>query len=58
MSVYPPTVAAIDKGTPVKIIHPVNTEGSGLVVDVNAPVSDWKSFVTWAQRSGQQRVNR
>jgi len=46
----PPTVAAIDKGTPVKIIHPVNTEGSGLVVDVNAPVSDWKSFVTWAQQ--------
>jgi ABC-type nitrate/sulfonate/bicarbonate transport system substrate-binding protein len=45
----PPTVAAIDKGTPVKIIHPVNTEGSGLVVDINAPVSDWKSFVTWAQ---------
>jgi sulfonate transport system substrate-binding protein len=45
----PPTVAAIDKGTPVKIIHPVNTEGSGLVVDVNAPVSDWNTFVSWAQ---------
>jgi ABC-type nitrate/sulfonate/bicarbonate transport system substrate-binding protein len=45
----PPTVAAIDKGTPVKIIHPVNTEGSGLVVDVNAPVSDWNSFVAWAK---------
>ena len=46
----PPTIAAIDKGTPVKIINPVNTEGSGLVVDVNAPVTDWKSFVTWAQQ--------
>ena len=46
----PPTIAAIDKGTPVKIIHPVNTEGSGLIVDVNAPVTDWKSFVTWAQQ--------
>jgi NitT/TauT family transport system substrate-binding protein len=46
----PPTIAAIDKGTPVKIIHPVNTEGSGLVVDVNAPVTDWKSFVAWAQQ--------
>jgi ABC-type nitrate/sulfonate/bicarbonate transport system substrate-binding protein len=46
----PPTVAAIDKGTPVKIIHPINTEGSGLVVDVNAPVSDWNTFVTWAQQ--------
>lgn len=46
----PPTVSAIDKGTPVKIIHPVNTEGSGLVVSSDAPVSDWKSFVTWAQQ--------
>ena len=46
----PPTIAAIDKGTPVKVINPVNTEGSGLVVDVNAPVTDWKSFVTWAQQ--------
>jgi len=45
----PPTIAAIDKGTPVKIIHPVNTEGSGLVVDVNAPVTDWNSFVAWAK---------
>jgi ABC-type nitrate/sulfonate/bicarbonate transport system substrate-binding protein len=45
----PPTVAAIDKGTPVKIIHPVNTEGSGLVVDVNAPVTDWNTFVAWAK---------
>jgi ABC-type nitrate/sulfonate/bicarbonate transport system substrate-binding protein len=46
----PPTVSAIDKGTPVKIIHPVNTEGSGLVVSSDAPVSDWKSFVIWAQQ--------
>jgi hypothetical protein len=46
----PPAIAAIDKGTPVKIINPVNTEGSGLIVDVNAPVTDWKSFVTWAQQ--------
>jgi NitT/TauT family transport system substrate-binding protein len=50
----PPTVAAIDKGTPVKIIHPVNTEGSGLVVDVNAPVSDWNSFVAWAKVRSDQ----
>jgi len=46
----PPTIAAIDKGTPVKVINPVNTEGSGLVVDVNAPVTDWKSFAAWAQQ--------
>ncbi len=46
----PPAIAAIDKGTPVKIINPVNTEGSGLVVDVNAPVTDWNSFVNWSQQ--------
>ncbi|WML68000.1 MAG: sulfonate transport system substrate-binding protein [Methanoregula sp. SKADARSKE-2] len=46
----PPAIAAIDKGTPIKIINPVNTEGSGLIVDPNAPVTDWKSFVAWAQQ--------
>jgi NitT/TauT family transport system substrate-binding protein len=46
----PPTVAGIDKGIPLKIINPVNTEGSGLVVDMSAPASDWKSFVAWAQQ--------
>jgi NitT/TauT family transport system substrate-binding protein len=46
----PPAIAAIDKGTPVKIINPVNTEGSGLVVDINAPVTDWNSFVNWSQQ--------
>ncbi len=46
----PPAIAAIDKGTPIKIINPVNTEGSGLIVDASAPVSDWKSFITWAQQ--------
>jgi NitT/TauT family transport system substrate-binding protein len=46
----PPTIAAIDKGTPVKVINPINTEGSGLVVSPDAPVTDWKSFVVWAQQ--------
>jgi len=46
----PPTMSAIDKGTPIKIINPINTEGSGLVVSPDAPVSDWKSFVAWAQQ--------
>jgi NitT/TauT family transport system substrate-binding protein len=46
----PPTIAAIDKGTPVKVINPINTEGSGLVVTPNAPVTDWNSFVAWAQQ--------
>lgn len=43
----PPTIAAIDKGTPIKIIFPVHTEGSGLVVSSSSPAKDWNSFVAW-----------
>ena len=46
----PPTISAVDKGTPIKILFPVHTEGSGLVVAADAPVSDWGSFVTWAKQ--------
>ncbi len=45
----PPTIAAIDKGTPVKIIMALNEEGSGIVIAEDAPASDWDSFVTWAE---------
>jgi ABC-type nitrate/sulfonate/bicarbonate transport system substrate-binding protein len=43
----PPTISAIDKGTPIKILFPVHTEGSGLVVNSRAPVNGWDSFITW-----------
>jgi NitT/TauT family transport system substrate-binding protein len=45
----PPAISAIDKGTPIKILQPVNTEGSGLVVAASAPASDWPTFVEWAK---------
>ena len=45
----PPTIAAIDKGTPVKIIMALNNEGSGIVIAEDAPANDWDSFVTWAE---------
>ncbi|MCE5298893.1 MAG: ABC transporter substrate-binding protein [Methanoregulaceae archaeon] len=45
----PPAIAAIDKGTPVKIIMAVNEEGSGIVLAEDAPANDWDSFVTWAK---------
>lgn len=45
----PPAISAIDKGTPIKILQPVNTEGSGLVVAASAPVNDWPSFAEWAK---------
>lgn len=45
----PPTIAAIDKGTPVKIIMALNNEGSGIVIAEDAPANDWESFVSWAE---------
>jgi ABC-type nitrate/sulfonate/bicarbonate transport system substrate-binding protein len=50
----PPTIIAIDKGTPIKILNPVQTEGSALVIASGAPANDWPSFVNWAkQRSSE-----
>ncbi len=46
----PPAIAAIDQGTPIKILSPVDTEGSGLVVTASSPASDWQSFVAWARQ--------
>ncbi|MDD1676389.1 MAG: ABC transporter substrate-binding protein [Methanomicrobiales archaeon] len=45
----PPAMAAIDKGTPVKILMALNTEGSGLVVSLNSPANDWDTFAQWAK---------
>lgn len=46
----PPELAAIDKGIPIRILHPLNTEGSGVVISAGAPAGDWKSFIVWAQQ--------
>lgn len=46
----PPAITAIDKGTPIKILHPLQTEGSGLVVSADAPAQDWQSFIAWAKQ--------
>jgi len=45
----PPTIAAVDKGTPVKIIMALNEEGSGIVIAEDAPANDWGSFIVWAK---------
>jgi ABC-type nitrate/sulfonate/bicarbonate transport system substrate-binding protein len=45
----PPAIAAIDKGTPVKILMALNLEGSGVVVVTDSPATDWNSFVQWAK---------
>jgi ABC-type nitrate/sulfonate/bicarbonate transport system substrate-binding protein len=45
----PPAIAAVDKGTPIKILLAINTEGSGVVVSNESPATDWESFVDWAE---------
>jgi len=50
----PPSISAIDKGTPIKILHPIQTEGSGFVVAADSPAQDWDSFIEWAtQRTAE-----
>jgi ABC-type nitrate/sulfonate/bicarbonate transport system substrate-binding protein len=46
----PPAIAAIDKGTPVTILYPIDNLGTGLVVTKGAPAQDWKSFAAWAKQ--------
>ena len=50
----PPTIAAIDKETPVKIVMAINQEGSGVVIAKDAPAGDWESFVEWAESRSAQ----
>ncbi len=46
----PPYISAIDKSTgavTLKILAPIQLEGSGLVASMNSPANDWTSFVQW-----------
>ncbi len=45
----PPAIAAIDRGTPIKVLQPINTEGSGIVAVAGSPATDWPSFADWAR---------
>ncbi|MBP7119991.1 MAG: ABC transporter substrate-binding protein [Methanolinea sp.] len=51
----PPTITAIDKGTPIRILFPLHTEGSGLVVTKDAQLkeNDWEGFITWVKSAGR-----
>lgn len=51
----PPTITAIDKGTPIRILFPLHTEGSGLVVTSDASVkeNDWDGFISWVKSAGR-----
>jgi hypothetical protein len=45
-----PALMQISMGNNASIIHSINAGGSGLVVDDNAPCSDWDSFISWIKK--------
>ncbi len=46
-------IAAIDKGTAIKILSPLQTEGMGLVVAKDSPLADWELFLTHIKKAGK-----
>ncbi|HJJ92447.1 MAG TPA: ABC transporter substrate-binding protein [Methanocorpusculum sp.] len=45
-----PYLNAIDKSTGItslKILAPIQLEGSGLIVSLNSPANDWEGFIHW-----------
>lgn len=44
-------MAAIDKGTPMKILSPLQTEGMGLVVPKDSPLSNWDLFMAHIKKA-------
>lgn len=46
-------MSAVDSGTPVKIISPIQTEGMSLVFPKDSEVKDWNSFVNLINTSAE-----
>lgn len=44
-----PAIGAIRLGADIKVIQPVQNEGSGLVVSNGSPARNWSEFVSWAR---------
>jgi NitT/TauT family transport system substrate-binding protein len=45
----PAMISMIDKGSKIKIISPVMTEGAAFVVEKDVPVSNWSGFVNYVR---------
>lgn len=44
-------MAGVDKGTPMKILSPLQTEGMGLVVPKDSQLKDWNAFLAHAKKA-------
>jgi NitT/TauT family transport system substrate-binding protein len=49
-------MSAVDSGTPVKIISPIQTEGMALVFPKGSEIKDWDAFVKYAKASAKPLV--
>jgi len=50
----PAMIDMIDKGSRIKIVAPVMSEGAALVVDKDFPAENWKEFIDYIKTSGRQ----
>ena len=46
-----PVLAAIDKGSPIKLISPLHSKGDMFVLNPNFPANNWKEFIQYAKKS-------
>lgn len=53
----PPYLSSIDIQPGLKILSPIMTEGSALVVSASAPVTNWDEFVAWAVKRSAEGNN-
>ncbi|MDO5846846.1 MAG: ABC transporter substrate-binding protein [Methanocorpusculum sp.] len=53
----PPFLSSIDTQPGLKILAPIMTEGSALVVTADAPANNWAEFVAWAKESSAAGKN-
>ena len=56
----PPYISAVDMSTgdvSLKILAPIQLEGSGLVASINSPADDWSSFVQWVSDRSAEGKN-
>lgn len=46
-----PVLAAIDKGSPIKLISPLHSKGDMFVLKTSFPANSWKEFIIYTKKS-------
>lgn len=48
---FPAMLSAIDSGTPIKVLAPIQADGIAMVGRVDSPVTDWNSLMTFIKEA-------